>query len=264
MSTSRYSVALDGAAKALRHLLDGSAVELLGIGEELTGLLGYTERIAKDAREAMAAAEVAADPQTGARIGADVAAIKVVVERGRAVATENGERLASLQKTLARLERLGGEFRRIVQTLRSLASLTRMEGARVGLDDSGFTDVGTDIATLASVVQERFGDLLDRVGPLRVQIAAGLGTTRDGGVDAAVELQEVASTAADLLNLNREAQTRMVRIGDVVNAMTAALFQVVQDPPQRADRGDGEDHGADQGDRWRRPAGGRPRAVGAR
>ena len=227
MTTSRHTAALDTAAGVIRHLLEGSETEFLGIGEELTDLLGYTDRIAKDAHEAMAATEVAADAGTGARIGADVAAIRGVVERGRAVASESGARLVALEKTLARLERLGSEFRRIVQTLRSLASLTRMEGARVGLEQSGFTDVGTDIAALASVVQDRFGALLESVVPLRGQVSLGLGKTRDGGVDAAAELRAVASTAENLLGINREARTRMVRVGEVVRAMTAALGQVV-------------------------------------
>jgi|GEM_PF-3218395 len=229
MKASSTKASLRSASDAIRKLLRGSEAEFLAVVGKLSDLADQAGHIAEGAQAALREAGSAAGPEIEARLAEDVEVIQRAMSGDGAAVQEGQRELVALGESLDELDLLSGEFRRLVLILRSLASLTRMEGSRTGLEGSGFLTVSDDVAALAKVIHDRFRALRHRSAPLHSLVDQASSQRHDGGGEALDLLGGVLRSASRLLDVNRESQERLERVDVVMSELGAAIGQVIVD-----------------------------------
>jgi methyl-accepting chemotaxis protein len=159
----------------LGALARSTEVEFLSIGEDL-------QHFQVDATEISKTSQSVAHLMSGERIATIVDGFREVIDRIRRMEGDSEQNVEALQRVLENLaeqERLLGGFHKTVRSLRVLRVSIRIESARLGEKDIGFSDLAEEVAKLALEIGDRCSQLLARSELLRHQIGQTLVSVRN-------------------------------------------------------------------------------------
>ncbi len=162
--------ALPGLGSELEALGRSTEKEFLSVGEKLQNFHGLAGEIAE--RSASVARLL-----SGEETSAAIKGFREVMDRMRGLEGESRQNTTLLANVLEILARLDHELRSFFETARSLRVLcvsTRIESARLGERDIGFSALAGEVGNLALLIEEKTAHLLARSESLNGIIGGAL------------------------------------------------------------------------------------------
>ncbi|MHC1744221.1 MAG: hypothetical protein AB9873_14465 [Syntrophobacteraceae bacterium] len=168
---------LHGVEQELEILTESTEGEFLAIGESLQQFHRRTVEIA-------GISQAIARLMTGEDVDRLIAHFNEIIDRMEGLEGEsrkNADTLLQVLETSAALMGQLSAFQRTVRSLRILCISIKIESARLGGDDMGFGDLGSEVGSLALEIEERCARLFSHAESLAGLIQQALVKVRDLG-----------------------------------------------------------------------------------